>query len=88
MPREAEAAQRTRYVVVVHEVEGTIAEDEFLGPFRDAQAAQRKAQSIERESKGLLLARVEVLWPGKTSARDVIALWGQRLVNAVERWAT
>lgn len=72
-----------RYLVVVHEVEGVIKEDAFVGPFRSEERAKRKAALVEVISQGLLQARVEYIDPGTTSAREVIALWGPRMVEKV-----
>lgn len=76
----------SRWLVVVLEVEGVIKEDVFVGPYRSRRLADRKAASIERASCGLLQARVEPLDPGTTSARDVIASWGPRMVDKVREW--
>jgi hypothetical protein len=71
-----------RFVVVVHEIEGVIAEDAFIGPYRDEARAARKAAAIERASRGLLMARVEPIERRTIAARDVVRLWGQRLVDS------
>lgn len=76
-----------RFLVVVHEVEGVIKEDAFLGPFRSEQRAKAKAAAIERGSRGLLQARVEYVDPGSISVRAVIALWGARMVEKVLEFA-
>lgn len=75
-----------RYVVVIHEVEGVIKEDAFVGPFRDEARALRKAAAVERGSQGLLQARVEIIDPGTTPVKAIISLWGQRLIDSVARF--
>lgn len=69
---------------MVHEVEGVIAEDEFIGPYRSQALADRKAASIERASKGFLLARVEPISPGSISASAVIGFFGSQVRRNIE----